>query len=733
MAENNVVGSRPLRGLAMPSDPSAPTAMTPKDVFGIISRHMILIVFMTILGSCFGGAAWYGLTRYLPSFRAETLVAVRSPVEEDPTKITTTPVHKDLKYGHRVSLASLLKQPSMYNTLLLDDTVRGTSWFRSFDGDTNGPIRYLKKYLGAYAHRDADFVAISMTCGKANEAAAIANAMAELFVKSQTDQKKGEISEKLVQYQERRKQLAQDIDRIKKSLDDVRLKWDVADVSSEGGAYRHQHPVIANFNKLQQEENDLNLQVSTMRANMENIKALATGDISEQISHAIERDPVIIALTTQCNIQEANLSSKLATFGENHRLVKEFNGLVEDLKAKLEARTIEIAEQTRQANYKNARDYLVTLQSGLERIRSLREEASKQKDDLDLARVEHDRLKTTLDERQALLNTVKQQVEMWRIKLDDPSTPKVQLKARALPPIEMTASRHPVLWFPAGTLLGLVLGVALTFAIELLNDLVRRPSDVAKYLGIPLLGIIPDDGEDNLPRDVDLFQVVRQAPHCLLTESYRRLRANLELSGAKTLLIASGDSEDGRTSVAVNLAMTFAAKNKKVVIIDANFRQPDIQRVFPRQKQGDVPAAQYGLSNLLMGQCNIRQALRSSGIKGLDVIDTGLLPPNPSELLAGPLMPLLLKELSKAYHHVILDSPPALLVSDAQVLARRVDATVVVCNAAYTHRGVAQRVLYELTKVRANVAGCVLLGARSLRGGYFRKQHKAYRRYMESA
>ena len=167
-------------------------------------------------------------------------------------------------------------------------------------------------------------------------------------------------------------------------------------------------------------------------------------------------------------------------------------------------------------------------------------------------------------------------------------------------------------------------------------------------------------------------------------------------------------------------------------MIDGNFRQPALQSIFPRQRQtGAKVGAVYGLSNLLLGQCNIRQGLRPSGAKGLDLIDTGLLPPNPTELLASGRMEVLLAELGKVYDHIILDSSPILLVSDPKVLARIVDATVLVCHAAYTRRGAAQRALYELARVDADVAGCVLLGVRAIRGGYFRKQYKSYLRYME--
>jgi capsular exopolysaccharide synthesis family protein len=157
-----------------------------------------------------------------------------------------------------------------------------------------------------------------------------------------------------------------------------------------------------------------------------------------------------------------------------------------------------------------------------------------------------------------------------------------------------------------------------------------------------------------------------------------------------------------------------------------------LQTIFPRVAT-DAAGAQYGLSNLLMGQCTIRQGLRPTGVEGLDLLDTGLLPPNPMELLSSPRMDTLIQELRKVYDHIILDSAPVLLVSDAKVLARLADATVLVLNADGTRRGAALRVLNEMRAANARVAGALLFGARSLSGGYFREQQRSYQDYMQTA
>jgi capsular exopolysaccharide synthesis family protein len=260
---------------------------------------------------------------------------------------------------------------------------------------------------------------------------------------------------------------------------------------------------------------------------------------------------------------------------------------------------------------------------------------------------------------------------------------------------------------------------------------------VARFLHIPLLSVIPDAAEDEQVRDIEPCHVVRQAPYSIISESYRQCRTNIKLSGSdgsvRTLLVSSGAAGDGKTSVAVNLAATFVAENKKVLLIDANFRRPALETIFTMQTAQDeqVRQSEFGLSSLLMGLCSYEDAKRSNVIEGLDIIVSGPLPSNPAELLGSYRMEQLIKDRRKNYDYIIVDGPPVLLVSDAKVLARIVDGTVLVFNAAATRRGAAQRTIRELKAIDATIVGCVLFAVRALKGGYFQEQFRSYQEYQK--
>jgi succinoglycan biosynthesis transport protein ExoP len=722
-----VAGTRP-----MPDT----VALTPKEVFGILRRHILLMVSMTILGLMIGGVSWYFLKKYYPKYTARTFIKVLPPVEKDPMTIVGGQVAKDIQYGHRVSMATLITQQSTLQRLIDRPKVQETKWFKHF-----GKVRErsivkafddLREKFRASAQRDGDYVVISMTCGDAVESALIVNEMVDLFLTSQRSTKKGDVAEKLARLQEQRDNIQRDLDSAERALVEVRDRWGLTDLEEYRGR-QFQHTITLRLNDLELAQNDLMLEMRQVQASIGNLEEMATGVINEQVENMIESDPTATMLTEQLAFRESQLASMLTKFGENHREVRQAQRLIDEIREKRRIRREEIAEQTRRANLKNAQDALVVLQQRFAELEKLRQEAEAKQRELDLARIQYQQRASIRDERKQMLDSVKEQLEKLKIVLEDPETPKVQFVGSAPVPLQVSSPRWEF-YFPGGTVLGCILGIGLAFLIELLNDLVRTPRDVGRYLHIPLLGIVPDANEDEQVRDIDLCHVVRQAPYSIISESYRRLRTNLKLSGPaeslKVLLITSGTAGDGKTSVAVNLATTFVAENKKVLLIDANFWQPALYTIFPK---GTVEAeqAELGLSTLLVGRCGYKEVIRSSGINSLFVIDSGPSPSNPAELLDSVQMKQLIEQHRENYDYIIVDGPPVLLVSATKILAKLADGTVFVFNATTTRRGAAQRAIRELREVNAAVMGCVLFGVKAMKGGYFQEQFKSYQQYQK--
>jgi len=712
-------------------------SLTPREVFAIIRRHIFLLSFLTLLGLGAGGGTWKLLQMYLPRFTARTYIQVLPPVEKDPMTISTIQLQKEILYEHRQSIANLIKQQRTLEDLLGRDAVKETNWFDRWGGDRRKAVKYLKKYFGAYAHRDSAFVEISMTCGAAKEAADIVNEMLTLFLAQQGTSEQREISNRLQRLEDQRIRVQGELDAANKGLDDIRAAYDLTDLERPAGRY-FQHTITLKLNSLELQRNELDLAIRQLQADIGNLQELATGPVAEQVEFAIERDPVMLDLARQLALLEAQQSGMLSKFGENHYEVRRMKESIQKAREERDLRKKLIADQTTRGNLENAKDSLIVLQARFEQLEQLRQEAEAKKKQLDIAQVQYEKGLKIRDERVEMLDSIKQQIEKMKTLHDDPETPKVLPVGLASIPLEMVFSRQWWLWFPSGTILGLLLGIGLAFLVELANDLVRTTNDVARFLRIPLLGVIPDASEDRQIRGIELCHAVRKAPYSVISESYRQCRANLKLSGSaeslKVLLVGSGMAGDGTTSVAVNLATSFVAADKKVLLIDANFRQPSLHSLFPKAESiNAVERFNFGLSSVLTHQCAAKEAVRSSGVEGLDIIDCGPLPASPAELLSSARMEELLREHRRSYDYVIIDGPPVLLVSDAKVLAGLVDATILVFNAAATSRGAAQRTIRQLKEVNARIVGCVLFAARAMKGGYFDEQFKSYRRYQKKA
>jgi succinoglycan biosynthesis transport protein ExoP len=627
-------------------------------------------------------------------------------------------------------------QSSLQELIRISDKVRETKWFRqTMHGDKDEATKSLEKHLNAYPQREAEHIVVSMTCGNRAEAALIVNEMARLFVTQHGETERADVSQKLVELTARQGAVEREIAESEQAMQNVRTKTGISDLERTAGRY-FQHTITLRLNDLELQESQMSLAIKQLQADIGNLRQLAEGPITEQIEHAIEQDPVMVSLAQQLALYQAQLSGRLTKFGENHRIVRQTQEMIDKIEKERTERKMQIAEQTRRANLMNARDTLRVLEERLGELQRLRDEAQQNQNKLDDARAQYEQAEKKRDERVDMLTQIKTQIEKLRIMLDDPDTPKVQLVGPAPEPLDMVISRHVLLWIPGGTMLGLIMGLAFAVLIEMLNDLVRMPSDVRRFLNVPLLAVIPDANEDRAVDDVDLCRVVDVAPYSLLGEAYRKCRTNLELSSdtsLNTLLVASGAPGDGRTSVACNLASAFVAKFEKVLLIDGNLRQPSLHLAYPlRASEDEDYRNPPGLTSILTGESDYHQAIRPGGVEGLDLIYAGPPTANPAELLASQRMRELIETVARDYDRVIIDSPPVLLVSDVKILAKLVNATVLVFNATTTRRGAAERTISELQDIGANVVGCILFAAEAMKGGYFRQQFRAYRRYLKA-
>jgi capsular exopolysaccharide synthesis family protein len=226
--------------------------------------------------------------------------------------------------------------------------------------------------------------------------------------------------------------------------------------------------------------------------------------------------------------------------------------------------------------------------------------------------------------------------------------------------------------------------------------------DVERLLEVPVIGYIAELRRH--ARSEEGLYVVRQ-PRSPVSEAFRLLRTNLEFAAVdrpiRRLLVTSTCPNEGKTTVAVNLAAVVSQGGRKVTLIDADLRRPKLHRFLGL-------ANQFGLSDLFRGNATLPLVSQHpAGLENISVVTTGGLPPNPSELLASLKMDHILDEADRGSDIVILDSPPS-LVADVQILAAKVDAVVIVVHPGHTEADGARATMEQLRRSGARVVGVVL-------------------------
>lgn len=214
-----------------------------------------------------------------------------------------------------------------------------------------------------------------------------------------------------------------------------------------------------------------------------------------------------------------------------------------------------------------------------------------------------------------------------------------------------------------------------------------------------------------------------------IREAYKTLRTNVSfaLTGeeqSKVIVVTSSLQSEGKSTTAVNLAISYAMTDRKVLIVDCDLRRPKLARLLGINSKA-------GLSNLLMNPKLKEEAILPTGTPGLDVLLSGDIPPNPSELLSSSRMQRLIAELREEYDFVILDSPPINMVTDAVVLAPQSDGVLFLVRANHSERGAVIHAVEQLEYAKAKILGFVLNGVdmESSGYGYGKYRYKKYSRY----
>lgn len=255
-----------------------------------------------------------------------------------------------------------------------------------------------------------------------------------------------------------------------------------------------------------------------------------------------------------------------------------------------------------------------------------------------------------------------------------------------------------------GLLLGAGLAVGYVLVKNYFDDTVKTPDDIEKRK-INVLVWIPHF-EGSLSGDTSVQFIVEKLPDSIPSEAFRALRTRIQFSrvnteSLKTILVTSSAPQEGKTTIAVNLAGSFAHSKKKVLLIDCDLRKPSVHKLFGMNK---TP----GLIDYLIGSAKLKDVISPSGISNLFYLTSGTIPPNPAEMLDSQEMRTFLKQMREEYDLIILDSPPIIAVTDSEILTSMVDGTMLVVSSENTEIEMMERSVELIRRENTQFLGTVL-------------------------
>lgn len=546
-------------------------------------------------------------------------------------------------------------------------------------------------------------VEISFTHHNPELAAKIANSVAESFIRDDLNQRvksKASASDFL---QERIADLQTEIRAGEERLLNYAKSHEILSLEDEA-----QNTVVAKLASLNKDLLLAEARLRELESQQQQLKAASSADDILRLPTA-QKDPGAVDISKRRSALLEKKSELSQRYTDEYPAMKQLNEQIAQVEGELEqarARIIANADSEYQAAVGDVKKLRVEFENS--------RAATMQQNE---AAVNYKMIQQTVETNKKLLDDILQrskEVDLGAAAIQSPVTVKNRADVPG-GPSGPDRSRW-ILMAVAGSLFA---GVALAFGREYLDQTIRSIEDIDRVVRLPSLGVIPalESGSKRrgrrrqLPTNTGPYGVSTALITALeskssAAEAYRQLRTSVLLSSAghpcKLLLVTSSQPREGKTTTAVNTAISLAQTGASTIIIDCDMRKPRVHQLLNISNH-------VGVSLYLSGQNeDLSLLIHSHQIPNLSIMPCGPIPPNPAELLGSDQMRRLLTELSATYDHVVIDTPPVVSFADPVILSTMVDGVILVVRGGFSSRGIVQRSRQILGEVGAKIYGVVL-------------------------
>ena len=710
--------------------PTAAPAGPALDPIKIFKKYFWVLVAAGILSSAAGIGTFVVWRKLAPVWNAEVVFEAVPP--------NSNPEQFDLIGGGReletfiANQAASLQSPRILERVILDPRLQAEApvWYGSHvSGGSLNPadaLEDLTEMTTVRLEQDTSFYRLIIGYKNPRDAMALAGLVKDVYI-AQSAQR---INEEVRRRTDSQRTLIQTNERAIADLREQRTRrlrdGDVVTLSlAADSASNDLRIVTAMLNELRNELVTLQTQQEDLQDMLGESGGVAV-EVNDSIRASVEASPPVQTLNAQIRQFEVELlAAQRDGLQPEHRTIKAIEGRIAATEAKLadlreeliDLQVFNLIDETAQS--------IAATQAQIASNEERQRTAEARVADLQRTQIQVTDIDAEIRTREQQLASARQSLDEIERIARDITTVRVAQSERmpsriASPKLITTVPVVFLLLF--GSVTGLIV------LRELMDQRIKGPSDVAMIPRAKVLGMIPFANED--PANPKHFETIfRDQPKGVLAEQFRSLRTNLlkrlQAGNHKTVLVLTGAPGSGGTSIIANLAVAIAAVNRRVLIVDANFRRPAIHKVFGQEEHP-------GLSDALAGEVSVADAIKTTETDGVDVLPAGTRALRVYEQLGSAAMAQLLDDVSEKYDVVLLDVAPAIVAGDGMALATQVDASFLVVKALSEKRGMVARLKNELSDSHAELLGILVNGVRAAAGGYMRSNLRTSHLYENS-
>ena len=595
-------------------------------------------------------------------------------------------------------------------------------------GDILFAARMLQGRIAVEQERDTRVVHVRVTDDKPERAMLLANSVVDAYIEKAMEDRLGSTSNAL-------DWLSGQLDSLKQQLErsELSLHQFVEDQASLTMPFDEQQKLVsADIGRYSSRLGEVRMQRIELAAQLRGLEAANNEDVMKVVHARLVGSDGVMALRPKILANTAQRKALAVKYGDNHPQILALDAETEILRGKLREEIDGVIE--------TARSQLREVEEIESGVNAALQHANKAGLSLNLQEITHRRLQRERDNASRLYGSILERTAETDLS-HALQVSFVRVVDRALRPgysIYPNYRKNLTI----GSFLGLMVGFGLAFLLTQLDRVIRTVDD-AEALGLSMLGVIPKidarggslgptyggGKRRNAPERVgDRDLIVHTHPKSSVAECCRTIRTNLTFMSAdrpqRALVLTSASPREGKTTVTLSLAISLAQSGKRVLLVDTDLRKPRIHKALDRSNA-------KGVTTVLVGVHTSKEAVQTTDVPGLDLLTSGPIPPNPSELLHTTQFRDLVADVLARYDMVLFDSPPLAAVTDAAIIAPQVDGVVMIVHGQKTTRDAARSALRQLRDVSANITGGVLndvdLSARHYGyGSYYYYHHDGY-------